>query len=285
MTSPFIQPEPGFYVLPSYSRILAETGLDSLETVICCKKGQMLSKSSLAAWRHRIRLQLANGQTAYLKRYISPPFFVQLKAWIQHRHRALLAEYDKGPSEELTRAAVLTPQVIAYGGRWNGWSEKCSFIMTLEIPHGRSLEQKLPDCFETSPAPMQRQAKNECICRLADFVRRFHATGYRHQDLYLSHLFLSDEQILYLIDLHRTFKPRMRSRYYQVKDIAQLHYSSPAAKISRSDRLRFFRAYVQREKLTAQDKELLRQVHSKALCMARHNRKHGRICPFQEKDA
>lgn len=283
MTSPFIQSAPGFFVLSSYRRTLAESGLDSLEAVIYCQKGQMLSKVGLAGWRHRICFPLADGQTAYLKRYIRPPFFVQMKAWIQHRHRAFLAEYDKGPSDELARAKILTPQVIAYGGQWTGCVENCSFIITLEIPNGRSLEQKLPNCFETPPAPKQRQAKNEFIYRLADFVRRFHETGYCHRDLYLSHLFLSDEQTLYLIDLHRTFKPRIGSCYYRIKDIAQLHYSCPAAKISSSDRLRFYLAYAQMEKLTTQDKKIIRQVHAKALRMAQHDRKHGRLCPFQER--
>lgn len=285
MNSKFIQSANGFFVHPQYQQILAGSGLNSLEAVFAYNGGQTLTKSSLASWRHRIRFKLADGRTAYLKRYDRPPVPVQFKGWIQHGRRAFLSDYDKGPLAELENAKVPIPQTIAYGGQRTGCFEKCSFIITLEIPNAHSLESKLPDCFEAPPSDSNRRAQKAFIGDIAAFIRRFHATGYRHRDLYLAHLFLSEERSLYLIDLHRTFKPRLFSKRYRVKDLAQLHYSCPANRIGLTNRLRFYLAYVQRNKLTAWDKAFIRKIHAKALWIARHEQKHGRLVPFQKNGA
>ena len=276
----FLQPVRGFFVDPQYRQTLEEAGLNSLDAVFAYEQGQRLTKSNLASWRHRIRLQLSNGQTVYLKRYCHPPLSVQIKSWFQHGQRSFLSAYDKGPLKELFNVKVRIPQTIAYGGQWAGLFEKCSFIITLEIPNAHSLETQLPDCFELS---VSSQPKREFILRLADFIRRFHETGYRHRDLYLCHIFLSDNETLYLIDLHRTFKPNLTSKRYQVKDLAQLHYSCPSDKISHTDRLRFYLAYTQKEKLSFSDKAFIRKIHAKALHIARHDRKHGRTVPFEKR--
>lgn len=278
----FLQPVRGFFVDPQYQQTLSEAGLDSLEAVFACKQGRSLTKAGLASWRHRIRLQLPNGQTVYLKRYVQPPLSVQIKGWAQHGQRAFLSEYDKGPLAKLRAVDVRIPQTIAYGGQWAGLFEKRSFIITLEIPNAHSLETALPDCFETTAS---NQRGRDFILKMADFIRRFHNTGYRHRDLYLCHIFLSENETLYLIDLHRTFKPKLLGKRYRVKDLAQLHYSSPADKITRADRIRFYLAYARKDKLSATDKSLLRAIHSKAGRIARHDRKQGRVIPFEMRAA
>ena len=67
---------------------------------------------------------------------------------------------------------------------------------------------------------------------------------------------------------------------YRVKDIAQLHYSAPAKYFSKTDRLRFLRAYLGRGKLNAGDKNFARRVDTKAMRMAKHDARHGRAVPF-----
>ena len=179
MQSPFIQSAPGFFVDPTYQMILSEAGIDSLEAVFKYSQGDNLVKAKLAAWRQRIRFQLSDGQTVYLKRYDNPPLSVQFKGWTQHGQHAFLSDYDKGPLETLQKVDVSIPQVIAYGGQWSGLFEKKSFIITLEIPNAHSLETRLPDCF-TGGSFKDRW---DFIFKLADFIRRFHETGCRHRDL------------------------------------------------------------------------------------------------------
>lgn len=282
MTAPLIQSSPGFYVDTDYQDVLSQLGLDSLAGVFDFQQGENLVKSNLASWRHRIRFQVPDGQYAYLKRYDHPPADIQLKGWLQHGQLLFLSEYDKGPADILRQADVSIPQTIACGGQWHGLFEKRSFIITLELQEACSLEKKLPACFHSNSAQSNR-ARKAFIVRLADFVRRFHETGFRHRDLYLSHIFLSEDGGLSLIDLHRCFRPKFLNERYRIKDIAQLHYSCPGDMITLSDRIRFYREYKKTNKLTSADKTWIRKVHVKALRIGRHDRKHGRVVPFEKK--
>ena len=271
---------PNFCIAPDYKEALALLGLDTLEGVFDFQKGTALTKANLASWRHRIRFQLPDGRYAYLKRYDNPPKSVQLKAWMQHGERLFLSEYDKGPADILHQADISIPQTIACGGQWNGFFEKQSFIITLELQSACSLEKKLPECFYSTKSNIDRK---NFIEKLADFIRRFHKTGYRHRDLYLAHIFLSENGDLSLIDLHRCFRPKILKRRFRIKDLAQLHYSCNGNVISRTDRVRFYRAYQTTDTLTIADKASIGKIHRKALQIAWHDRRHGRVVPFEIK--
>ena len=271
---------PGFYIDADYRDALSQLNLDTLAGVFDFQQGENLLKSNLASWRHRIRFQLPDGRYAYLKRYDHPPKSIQLKAWLQHGQHLFLSEFDKGPADILHQTDISIPQTIACGGQWQGCFEKRSFIITLELQNACSLEKKLPKCFYSTESNI---TKKEFIEKLADFIRRFHETGYRHRDLYLAHIFLSENGGLSLIDLHRCFRPKILKRRFLIKDLAQLHYSCDGNVISRADRIRFYRAYQMTNKLTTTDKALIGKIHKKALQIAWHDRRHGRVVPFEPK--
>lgn len=280
MTAGLKETSPGFFIDTNYQSLLSDLRLDSVAAVFEFQEGQSLVKSNLASWRHRIRFQLPNGQYAYLKRYVAPPKSIQVKAWTQHGEHAFLSDFDKGPADILRRVDVSIPQTIVCGGQWRGLFERRSFIITLELQNATSLEKKLPACFH-SESPDACKTKKEFIEQLADFIRRFHETGYRHRDLYLAHIFYSASGNLSLIDLHRCFRPKLFKQRYLVKDLAQLHYSCDGNLISRADRIRFYRAYRNISKLAGTDKAFIAKVHAKALRIAWHDRKHGRNVPFE----
>lgn len=270
----------GFFAAEDFAPLLKQMRLDSIEAIFAFDGGESLTKSNLAGWRHRRRFQLPDGRSAYLKRYDRPPAGIQLRNWIQHGKRAFLSAYDRGP-QVIIEAGVDIPETIAFGGEWSGIFEKRSFIISLEIPDAQSLEKQLPKCF-TQNTKDKAAEKKRFVAETAAFVRRFHATGYRHRDLYLCHLFLSKAGTLYLIDLHRCFRPVFLSKRYAIKDLTQLHYSSPARVISRADRLRFFLAYLGQQALSVSDKREIRQIHRKAERMAIHDKRHGRTAPFEQ---
>ena len=85
----------------------------------------------------------------------------------------------------------------------------------------------------------------------------------------------------YLIDLARVFKPALLAERFRIKDIAQVYDSAPGRYFSKTDRLRFYLAYVGRDKLTRKDKVFISKVKNKAKRMAKHDIKHGRSVPFQ----
>jgi heptose I phosphotransferase len=276
--------ETSFFIEPAYEQAFKELGLTSIDAVFAFKGGINLSKKNLADYRCRLQFEAGSPpKTFFLKRYNSPPLMVQLKNWFAHRRRASCAFFDFHPSGELAEAGINTPKVVSCGQQWSGVFEKRSFIITEQIADARSLEKKLPDCFYAPAAAETSRQRNAFIAALAEFVRTFHDTDYRHQDLYLCHIFYDNKDRFSLIDLARAFKPAMLDERYRVKDLAQLYYSADGRYFSKADRLRFYIAYSGKDSLTAQDKRQIRKIKRKIRQIARHDAKRNRYSPFQSK--
>jgi heptose I phosphotransferase len=272
---------PGFFADPAFVPALTAMGLTTLDSVFAFDKTDTVGPRKLAAHRSRSCFRLgADGPVVYLKRYFRTPILWQLANWLDHRRRACTSVYDGHRTAELDAVGVAVPQTIAYGYEWGGLFEKRSFIMIREIPDAVSLEEQLPACM-TDFSPSAARQRKAFIEQVADFVRRFHATGCRHRDLYLCHLFCDTNNALHLIDLHRVFKPLLLSGRFRMKDLAQLYYSSPGSVISRADRLRFYRCYRQKKTLTFRDKYFISQVKRWARRIAVRDRKKGRPAAFE----
>lgn len=152
--------------------------------------------------------------------------------------------------------------------------------MTDKLANSQSLKQKLPEYFYDNSIPHAHRKRCAFIERLADFARDFHATGKRHGNFDLAHIFLNDDGDFFVTDLQSAFTPGLFAGRYLVKDIAQLHYSAPGQHISCTDRLRFFQHYIRRKKLTTKDRIFVKQVKSKAWRMAHSSIKQGKEVPF-----
>jgi heptose I phosphotransferase len=275
----FIKLVENFFVHPDFLHAFREAGLTSIDAVFDFSSGTSLNKDNLAQHRSRIQFEL-NGKSLFLKRYDDPPILTQLKNWITHSRRACTSDFDRLPAEKISSAGINTPKIIAYGCRWKGLFEKRSFIITEKIPNAESLERRLPEFFYQPSSPEIKKHKCHFLNELADFARRFHDTGLRHRDFYLAHIFLTDTGSFYLIDLQRTFRPRLFTDRFRIKDITQLYYSAPGQYISRSDRLRFYLRYTRRTKLTWIDRLFINRLKNKAWRMADHDIKHDRPVPF-----
>ena len=275
-----------FFVGERFKDALAGLGMTSLNAVFAFDSGRHLVKPNIGRFRRRLWFEAMPAGSRqpvkiFLKRYDRPPAIRQILNWLSHRKRSSFASAEREAIEQLAAAGVNTPQVMAAGEQWGLLFERRSFLMTEEIRDSQPLERRLPKCFDGAATPAALSERREFIRRLAAFVRRFHQTGRRHRDLYLSHVFCSDAGEFCLIDLARSSRP-VQQRRFQIKDIAQLHYSAPARHFSRTDRLRFYLTYAGHRKIEQQDKTFLHAVVRKTLRMARHNVKHGAVPPFLE---
>ena len=271
-------------VAEPFREALASLGLTSLDAVFAFDGGRDLAKANIGRFRRRLQFAIVPAGadrpvSVYLKRYDRPPIVSQLRHWFSHHRRKSFARMEHETAERLAAAGIDTPRTVACGERWGILFERRSFLMTEAVKDSRSLESQLPSCFAGPLTPGKRQARREFLRRLASFIRRFHETGYRHRDLYLPHIFYSAQGEFCLIDLARASRPILRRRF-QVKDIAQLHYSAPAESVTRTDRLRFYLAYAGLPKLLPRDKAFIRKVVRKAVRMARHNCRRGNRVPF-----
>ena len=271
-------------VATEFQAPLAAMGLTSLETLFAFDRGKDLAKGNIGAHRRRFQLEVAlpgaeRPTKLYLKRYDHPPRFQQIVNWLAQRRRASLGPAEHNTACSLAAEGIATPHTVACGQQWGWLFEKRSFLMTREVAEAEALERRLPDCFGGPAAPDTLRQRRDFIRRLAAFLKRFHETGYRHRDLYFSHIFYSAAGSFCLIDLARAFRPVLRRRF-QIKALAQLHYSAPRDRFSTTDRLRFFLAYRGRKTLELSDRSFIAAVVKKANRMARHNRKHRVPVPF-----
>ncbi len=268
-----------FFVEPQFQQALAEKGLTSTDAVFSFDQGQYLDKKELASYRTRIRFETGSPPvTLFLKRYDNPPVLTQLKNWLSQRRRVSFGNCDCLAAENLAAKGINTPKTIAKGWQWSGLFEKRSFSITRKIP-GQSLEEKLPDFFGAPQTPENQKLKRTFIDQLAQFIKKFHQSDYRHRDLYLCHIF-HDDSDFYLIDLARAFRPIIFSKRYRLKDIAQLYYSTPRRHFSKTDRLRFYLSYTGCDKLGWKDKFFISAVKAKVKKMAKHDAKRGKPAPF-----
>jgi hypothetical protein len=125
---------------------------------------------------------------------------------------------------------------------------------------------------------LAREAKKELISSLAELIRKMHACGFNHRDLYLCHILRDGGGDLYIVDLHRVQHRDAVPERWRVKDIAALNYSAPAGIISRTDRLRFLTAYLGTDRLTARNKRFVLKILKKTRKMVQHNKRSSEKC-------
>jgi len=272
-----------FFVDADYRKTLQAKGISCIEDVFAFEEGVNLTKNNLARFRERIRFEVDEPETVlFLKRYKNPPKTIQLKNWLAAKNRKSCAWFDYGIGEKLAGLGIAAAKVICYGEQFGLLFEKRSFCITEKIPDAESLERTLPGFFHGPSTVENQKQRKEFIKSLALFIRNFHRAGFCHRDLYLCHIFYSDDKF-YLIDLARTFKPVLFKQRYQIKDIAQLYYSASGEFFTKADRLRFYFYLTGCKKLKKKDNIFIKKVKKKAERIARHDKKHGKAAPFENK--
>ncbi|MBI5396572.1 MAG: hypothetical protein HZA91_14855 [Verrucomicrobia bacterium] len=187
------------------------------------------------------------------------------------RHHGLMTAWQARNEwqrlHELRAAGIACPTPVAFGEQRGLFGAGASFVITEEIPSATQADWWLRD------RPARRR---ELLAPIADLARRFHGLGYCHKDFYLCHFFVQEtagapgELEIFLLDLQRCARPCCCAGRWQVKDLAQLHYSMTAQSGCTADDWReFARLY------GATDAALLRAVEAKSARIAGHVPKHG----------
>jgi tRNA A-37 threonylcarbamoyl transferase component Bud32 len=192
----------------------------------------------------RLDLETENGEkkSFFLKRYAPPTVGSRLKSYLR------LKRPDPGAGQEwramwtFLQVGLPGPVPIAWGQ-----DDKNSLVLSEGVSHVMRLsewaDRNFGEGFGSNPQMLS--AKRKIIKEIANIVGRMHAKGLHHQDLYLCHFLCGSEQDglpLTLIDLQRVERSRRLSRRWQVKDLAQLHFSS-AQYLTRHDIRRFWKVY------------------------------------------
>lgn len=210
----------------------------------------------------------ANGRWKALAVLDDPAGRVFVKRWDFDRlevfvRGALKANFPvfSGPREarnllDLRTAGVRAARPLAAGERTVGRRRR-SFVAQ-EALAGAPLD---------GPPPAAPAARRALVLAVADLVRRLHAAGFWHKDLYGENVRVDPVEGPGLIDCERVERraggPPWR---WRVKDLAGLELT--VAWATRADRVRFLRRYLGLARAGADGRTLARAVRAKARRMA-----------------
>lgn len=258
---------------------LRREGLDSVQGAFAYAGGKELAKANLG---HRRRTQLCltdetgHAHGLYLKRYNREGFPLRLRRWWTYGLRTSPADVEFDNIQAVRTAGVGTMQAVICGRQWGRYDAERSYIIVTAVP-GRRLLERLAEPPGEAGSPETMRA---VTLELTQMVRKFHAAGYVHRDLYATHIFLDEPagggRKFYLIDLARVFVPKRRRLRWQVKDLAQLKYSLRHTAWVEDYWDLFLREYLGRDGQPALRRWSRRIDWKVAQMRFRHRRKHRR---------
>lgn len=234
---------------------LAALGLDSLAGAFAAAA----EARAQAGGRYKAiaRLDDAAGRL-FVKRWDYDRLEVWLRAALKWNFPVFSGRRELDNLLALAAAGLRVPAPLAAGEETHGLRRR-SFVVLEALP-GQPLD--------AAPPPPAARARFDLARAVAALVARLHAAGFWHKDLYLGNVLRAPDGRLGLLDCERVERaaggppPRWR-----VKDLAALDLSARHA--TRSDRLRFLRAYLGLARLDPAARRLARVVRARSARMGR----------------
>jgi heptose I phosphotransferase len=216
----------------------------------------------------------------YLKRHYHLPWWRGLLAavWPEGGWSPALQEWRH--LEWARSHGMPVPAAVAAGEYIGPWGRLQSFLAVEELAGMLPLHEAIPAAARSLGPEVFRLWKRGLIAELARLIRALHGRRCFHKDLYLCHFYIPAPDTtclpqwqgrVHVIDLHRLGYHSWTWRIWQVKDLAQLLYSSELTGVAARDRLRFWRAYLGKERHSRTGQWLFRLVVLKWRRYQRHN--------------
>jgi hypothetical protein len=231
------------------------------------------------------RLVLDSGGrrlAVYLKRHYQLPRWRGLLATLWPERGWSPALEEMRHLEWAQAEGLPVPAVVAAGEYLGPWGRLQSFLAIEELAGMLPLHEAVPAAARSLGAGDFRRWKATLIAEMARLARALHGRWRFHKDLYLCHFYIpeSDTRCLpdwrgrvHLIDLHRLSRHRWTGLLWQVKDLAQLLYSSEVEGVTARDRLLFWRLYRREGRRSSSARWLRRAILFKWRRYRRHNQK------------
>ena len=222
-------------------RIMAEPVTDRLHV----KQGRSIGRRIFTHGREILRV--------YLKRHYRLP-------WWRGALATLFPNSAWSPGlqewQHLVWAASVgfaVPRPVTAGQMVGPWGKLQGFLAVEELHGMLPLHQAVPLAAERlEPATFARW-KRGLAREMARIARELHQRRVFHKDLYFCHFYIPESftrsipagwsNRVVMIDLHRLARHRLTAAWWQMKDLAQLLYSSAVPGVTARDRLRFWKLY------------------------------------------
>jgi hypothetical protein len=222
--------------------------------------------------------------TVYLKRHHSLPWWHGWLAalWPRGNWSSALQEWEH--LEWARRQGVPVPEGIVAGEFIGPRGRLQSFLAVRELTGMLPLHEAIPLAAQRLDAVTFVRWKRGLVTEVARLARLLHDRRRFHKDFYLCHFFIDAADLdhvptgwrerVYLIDLHRLAQHRWTWWLWQMKDLAQLLYSSEIPGVDVRDRLFFWRAYRERGSAPLYDRWLRYWIVLKWRRYRHHNARH-----------
>jgi heptose I phosphotransferase len=242
------------------------------------KQGRTTGRLVLAAPRETAGRSL----TVYLKRHYRLPWWQGIMAALSPRAGWSPALQEWRHLQWARRQGVPVPEVVAAAEYIGPWGRLQSFLAVEELAGMVALHEAVALARTRLDGPTFRRWKRTLAEEMARLARMLHDRCVFHKDFYFCHFYVAAadtralpadgwEGRLYLIDLHRLAHHPWTWRLWQLKDLAQLLYSSEITGIDTRDRLWFWHAYRGSGPRRGTDRWLRRWVWLKWQSYRRHN--------------
>jgi len=222
-------------------RIMAEPVTDRLHA----KQGRSIGRRIFMDGPRELRI--------YLKRHYKLPWWHGLLATIFPN-----GAWSPGLQEwqHLVWAAsegFPVPRPVAAGQMVGPWGKLQGFLAVEELHSMLPLHEAVPlAAMQLDPVRFARW-KRGLTRELARLAGELHQRRVFHKDLYFCHFYIPESftrnpphdwtNRVVMIDLHRLARHRFTAAWWQVKDLAQLLYSSHVLGVTARDRIRFWKLY------------------------------------------
>lgn len=261
------------WVDQAFQAELEQAGLVSFDTIMGSSAGRLLRT---LPDRENWRLELGESvrpRVFFLKKHRGRSLVERLRGWLRPRAARTPGRIEAENVAALQRAGIDSMRVVAYGEQVAGGVTE-SFFMTEELAGFRPLDDFLRWRFMPAAERTRFDHDLESLAlAVADVASRFHAAGFNHRDFYCCHFFIQEDDAggfaIRLIDLQRVEKRRWLRRRWIVKDLAQLAYSAPRERVTRTMRMAFVKRYLGAKRLGPDEKQLVRRVLRRQRAMER----------------
>jgi tRNA A-37 threonylcarbamoyl transferase component Bud32 len=263
------------YADPDWVRFAGAEWLERIMSVDVRDRLHTKQGRSIARWT------LSEGNdtlVVYLKRHFTLPrrdtILARLMPWqsrspgwqeFQHLHWA-------------RENGLPVPRILAAGETRSGPLQ--SFLVVEELTGMLALHEAIPLAAKQLSAREFETWKRGLVKELARLTRELHRRKAYHQDLYLCHFYILESDTLtpechwpgrvVMIDFHRLAVRPWARKYHQIKDLAQLLFSTVGVTgLTDRDAMRFRRAYHDGKN----SRWLDRAIRAKAERYTQHNQK------------
>jgi len=180
------------------------------------------------------------------------------------RHSKALRAFRQGIA--LAEAGFAAPVTIAAGEERHWRLLERAFLLSQKLP-GKPAPHFLRDMLDRNEQQAVLRAKRTALKRIASVIRRFHQQGFVHGDLVATNILVSDGAPdgpdFYFMDNDRTRRfPSWLPQALWKRNLIQLN-RMPLPGITLQDRMRFLRAYLNRQTLTRADRRFARWLERK----------------------